>query len=265
MFVLHLTVISVSPLQNKAAPECLGGGGGVGGVVPGAEAAAAAEVSILTRLQSRLLLGNVSVQVLGVSSSATAPSGCIVGAAGTFFCAQSSVLLSGSFLIVSAPMWFASPDAAALLGFSLCCSSGSCCPHSFELLSQPTGPFALGGRRSSAAGPLDFLQSVHGVALHLPGVHDSGLWSSAPEGTVGGSEEQQSGEGARSEDSRGFLSSDSAHGLVSALCSECSSVSDGWPADEDDAFFLRWRMMLHWRAMTSWSHCWNMAEPMSRY
>lgn len=236
--------------------------------VPGADAAAA-EVSILTRLQSRLILGNVSMQVLGVSCWSRPPSGRIVGAAGTFFCAQSSVLLSGSFLIVSTPMWFASPEgavAAAPLGLSLCCSSGSCCAHSFEPLSQSTGPLALGGRRSSAAGPLGFLQSVHGVALHLHGAHDSGRSSSngdAPEGAAGGSEEQESGEGVRSEDSWGFRSSNGAHGFVSALCSQgrlVSDGSDGWLADDDDAFFLRWRMMLHWRAMTFWSHYWNMAE-----
>lgn len=226
--------------------------------VPGADAAA--EVSILTRLQSRLLLDNESMQVLGASCPALPPGGRIVGAAGTFLCAQS--LLSGSFLIVSTPMWFASPAVDVLPGFSLCCSSGSCCPRSSELLLllllwQSMGPLTLGGRRSSAAGPLGFRQSVHGLALHLNG-------EAPDEGAAeGGSEEHESGEGVRSEDCRGFRSSEGAQGLASTLCSRSRSVVDDAASEADAFFFLRWRMMLHWRAMTSWSHCRNTAEGLS--
>lgn len=140
VFVVHLTVILFCVLRinqhlcstMKTANVC-----GVG--VPGVDVAAA-EVSFLTRLQSRLLFSDASVQVLEVSFSARPPSGRIVSAVGMFFCAQSSVLLSGSFLIVSAPMWFASPEAAVSLGFSLCCTSGTFGPHGSKLLSQSTGP-----------------------------------------------------------------------------------------------------------------------------
>lgn len=89
------------------------------------------------------------------------PWGHIVGAVGQFFWAHASVVLSGSFFTASAPMWFASPEAGAesagvVLGFSLRCSSA--CLQESEALLQSTGPLALGGRHSSARGPLSFLQ-----------------------------------------------------------------------------------------------------------
>lgn len=154
-------------------------------------------------------------------------------------------------------MWFASTAAAVVsLGFSFCCNSF--CPHGSEALWRSTGPLALGGRFCSATDPLGFLQSVHGDALHSDGAHDSGLGSSdgnVPEGATGGFKEQESGERVHFKDSWGFCSHNRS----------VSDASDGWLGVEDDTFFLRWRIMLHWRAMTFWSHCVKTAEQMSKY
>lgn len=191
--------------------------------------------------------------------------GHIVGAAGQFFWAQSSVMLSGSFLIVSVPTWFTSPKAGAesggvVLGFSLCCSSA--CLHESEPLLQSTGPLALGG--SSETGPLGFLQFWHGVTLHLqtPSPAKGSSVNGAFDGLsgVGQGLEQGSGEEVLSNEAWGFVFSDVAREFVLAFCSETDSAGDV-PDDRvdaaDEAFCLmdRCRTMLHWRAMTSWSHC----------
>lgn len=70
--------------------------------------------------------------------------GHIVGAVGQFCWAHAFTVLSGSFLTVSVPMWFTSPEAEAdgvFPGFSLFCSSA--CLQESEALLQSTGP--LGG------------------------------------------------------------------------------------------------------------------------
>lgn len=190
-----------------------------------------------------------------------------VGAVGQFFWAQSSVMLSGSFLIVSAPMWFTSPKAGVesrgvVLGFSLCCSSA--CLHKSEPLLQSTGPLALGGWHSSAKGPLGFLQFWHGVMLHLqtPSPARGSTENEAPGGPSGLVQglEQGSWEEVLSSEAWVFMSSDVAHDLVLAFCSETNPagvVPDDRVDAADEAFCLmdRCRTMLHWRAMTSWSHC----------
>ncbi len=162
-------------------------------------------------------------------------------------------------------MWFTSPAAGAVsggvaLGFSLCCSSA--CLQESEALLQSTGPLALGGWHSSAKGPLGFLQFWHGVMLHLqtPSSTRVSLEREAPWGSSGVLQglEQGSGEEVLPKETWVFMSSDVTHDLVLAFCSETHSADVDDRVDAvDEAFCLmdRCRMMLHWRAMTSWSHC----------
>lgn len=194
------------------------------------------------------------------------PWGHIIRALGQFFWAQASVVLSGSLLTVSVPMWFTSPEEGAesegtVQGFSLCCSSA--CLQESEALLQSTGPLALGGWRSSARGPLGFLQFWHGVMLHLqtPSSVRGALEKEAPCGSSGVLQgfKQGSGEEVLSKEGWVFMSSDVTRDLVLAFCSETHSadeVTDDRVDAAEPAFCLmdRCRMMLHWRAMTSWSH-----------
>ncbi len=191
--------------------------------------------------------------------------GHMLRAAGQFFWAQTSVVLSGSFLTISAPMWFSSPEAEAecglaVLGFSLCCSSA--CLQESEALWQSTGPLALRGGHSSVRCLLGFRQFWHGVTLHLQTL--SSAWGSterdAPRGSSGELQglEQELGDEVLSKEAWVFRSSDVPWDLVQAFCSEPHSaddVTDDRVDAVDEAFCLdRCRMMLHWRAMTSWSH-----------
>lgn len=174
----------------------------------------------------------------------------IVGAAGEFVWAQCSItMLSGSVLMVPAPMWLTSSEVADS-GFSLSCSCASL--HDSEPVLQTTGPFVLGGwppKTSSARGPLGFLQFLHAITLHLQ------TGSSADNETPRGASdvvqvlEAWSGEEVLSKEAWGFMSSGVARDLAPVFCSETHS------ADEGFCLMDRCRMMLHWRAITSWSHC----------
>lgn len=164
-------------------------------------------------------------------------------------------------------MWFASPEAGAesggvVLDFSLCCSSA--CLQESEALLQSTGPLALGGWQSSARGPLGFLQFWHCVMLHLqtPSSARGSTEKEAPRGSSSVLQglEQGSGEEVLSKEAWVFTSSDVIHDLVLAFCSEIHSAGDVSDVRVDavgEAFCLtdRCRTMLHWRAMTSCSHC----------
>lgn len=90
--------------------------------------------------------------------------------------------------------------------------------------------------------------------LHNPNSVRESPDNKAPEGMSGAAQGlEQGSEGVvLSKDSRGFRSSGVAHGLVLAFCSQTHSAGDPEDRvdDADDTFCLRWRMMLHWRAIT---------------
>lgn len=194
------------------------------------------------------------------------PWGHNVGATGQCFWAQASLVLSGSFLTVSVPMWLTrlgagmAAGSGGVLGFSLCCSS--VCLHTSDGPWQSTGPLALGGWPCSAKGPLGFLQFWQGVVLHLQTPSSAGASRdrTPPCGLSGVLRglEQGSGEAVLPNEAWVFMSSDVTHDLALAFCSESHSADNVTTGDSvDEAFCLvdRCRMMLHWRAMTSWSHC----------
>lgn len=164
-------------------------------------------------------------------------------------------------------MWFTSPEAGAesgdvVLGSSLCCSSA--CLQESEALLQSTGPLVLRGWHSSVRGLLGFLHFWHGVMLHLQ-IPRSVLGSTekeAPRGSSGVLQGLEQGLGGEvlSTEAWVFIASDVTCDLILAFCSETHSagdVTDDKVDAVDEAFCLmdRCRMMLHWRAMTSWSHC----------